>query len=79
MHSLSYLTLVAVLLSGLKGSGAATAAEPWVDPDEPWPGAWPWVSLLWEMESFFFRGRPFRFGAEGEQKDKMRFIYLGWK
>ena len=64
---LSNLTLVVVLLSGLQGSCAATAVDPWVAPDDPWPWAWPWESLLWEMDSFFFRGRPFRLGAEGEE------------
>lgn len=69
---LSYLTLVVVLLSGLQGSCAATTAEPWVDPDDPWPWAWLWESLLWEMDGFFFRGRPFRLGAGGQEAVTMR-------
>lgn len=62
---LFYLTFVVALLSGMQGSCAATAVDPWLDPDDPWPWAWPWESLLWEMDSFFFRGRPFRLGAGG--------------
>lgn len=69
---LSYLTFVVVLLSGLQGSCAATVVDPWLDPDDPWPWTWPWESLLWEMDNFFFRGRPFRLGAEGKETVTIR-------
>lgn len=72
-----YLTLAVVLLSGLQGSCAATAVDPWVNPDDPWPWVWPWESLLWEMDSFFFRGRPFRLGAEGKENSDNENIHLG--
>ena len=76
-----YLALVVVLLSGLQESTAAAAAavEPWVNADDPWPWAWPWESLLWEMDSFFFRGRPFRLGAEGKENSDSVKTHLGGK
>lgn len=62
---IAHLTLVVVLFSGLQGSCAATAVDPW-----------PCESLLWEMDNFFFRGRPFRLGAEGNDDNDMIHLSL---
>lgn len=70
----TYPTLAVLLPSGMQGSCAVTAVEPWVDPVDPWP--WLWESLLCEMDSFFFRGRPFRLGAEGKGTMTIRFSHL---
>lgn len=57
------VTLLGVLASTLPGSLAFPL--------------WACESLRWHMETFFFRGRPFKLGA-AESRKRERFLQSSW-